>query len=389
MMSEILMTLDLDEGSTTLRGAQLFPIGEWTHPQGRIKIDFTRAKSFADGFKQKLAGQKLPIFFIHSDKANVSNPLFGKAAGWMMDVRADEDQGVLIDIDFTKEGAEAVRNKSYQYLSAEYFDKIRLPHHDSSHMDVLVGAALVNKPHLKGMQTLLSEDSGGVLIYEESKPDDPEGGGPVDPILLALATSAGLELSDDTTELSADERASIDTYLQEQSGKTKSLEGKIGLLQKKLDDAEGPESKKARNLREAGFEEEAELLSEYRGEKLAKELAAHLPDGSVLTPAVREKVMAYATESDPKYLSEALAIMAEGKGVVSLEEIGSAGSGSDGDTPGGDKSGADDKMLELAEKVAKEKEISLTDAIDLVADEHPELWRQHQLEMGSNKEVLA
>ena len=383
-MAEILIALSLEEGDQ-IRGAQLFPIGEWSHPQGKLKVDYARAQRFAAGFKKQLAGQKLPIFYIHSSQSNVSNPLYGKAAGWMTDVRADPKQGVLIDIDFTKAGAEAVRDHSYQYLSAEFFDQVRLPHHDESHKDVLVGAALVNKPHLKGMRTVLSEDTGSLFIEEAtSKPDDPEGGGPVDPILFALAKSAGLKLSEDATELGAKDRASIEEYLQGESGKITDLEAKLDLVQTKLDGSEDDNTKQARNLAEAGFKDEAKLLSEYRGEKLAKKLAKELPKGSEFTPAVEEKLMAFATDNDPTRLQEALAIVASGKGVVDLSEHGSSGSGSEGDTPAGSVDNASTKLIALAEAVVKDNsEINFSDAMDQVAGENPNLWDEHQKSMGS------
>lgn len=384
-MSEILMALSLAEGNT-ITGAQLMPLGEWNHPQGKIKVDMSKATSMAAGFQRKLAGQKLPVFYIHSDKRNLSNPLYGKAAGWMTDVRADAERGLVIDIEFTDEGARAVRDKEYRYLSAEYFDKVQLPHHGTPETDVLVGAALVNKPHLKGMQTILSED---IVLFDEapSKPDDPEGGGPVDPILLALAKSAGLELSEDVTELSADERTAIEKHLQEQSGKPAELEAKIALMQKQLDDSEDPQSQQAKSLAEAGFEEEAKLLSEYRGEKLAKSLAENLPEGSTLTPAVVEAMKAYAVESDTTHLHEALSLMASGKGIVVLEEIGSSGGGN-GDTPGGNSESAADQLTTLAEAMSKDEEIPISEAFDRVSDENPKLFRQHQMEMGS-KEVTG
>jgi hypothetical protein len=201
--------------------------------------------------------------------------------------------------------------------------------------------------------------------------------------LLALAKSAGLKLSEDATELSAKDRASIEEYLQGESGKITDLEAKLDLVQKKLDGSEDDNTKQARNLAEAGFKEEAKLLSEYRGEKLSRELESELPKGSELTPAVREKVMAYATDNDPTRLQEALAIMASGKGVVDLDEHGSSGSGSDGDTPAG-STDASAKLIALAEAVTKDdSEINFSDAMDQVAGENPDLWDAHQKSMGS------
>ena len=194
---------------------QLFPLGKWKHPNGEINITPERARSFAEGFKAQLAGQKLPILYIHSSKSNVSNPDYGKAAGWITDGRADDERGVVIDVDWTDRGAKAVQGKEYQYLSAEYFDQVQLPQHKQPHRDVVIAAALTNRPHLKGMDPILNEETGHMFLFGESKPDSPEKGGPMDPILLALAKSAGVEVSEDATELTDDQREAIEKHLED------------------------------------------------------------------------------------------------------------------------------------------------------------------------------
>lgn len=380
-MSEVLMTLQLEEGSTSLKGAQLFPFGTWNHPAGKIKIDAGRAKKFVEGFKRQVAGQRLPVFYIHSSPKNVSNPNYGKAAGWITDMSVHDQKGVMIDIDFTEEGANAVRNKEYQYLSAEYFDKVMLPHHDSPKSDVLVGAALVNRPHLKGMSPLLNEETGHMfLIAEDDNLDDPEGGGPVDPILLALAKAAGIELSEDVEELTEEQRSAIEQHLADREKQGKDLDTQVQLLQEKLDALEDPEPKQARKLAEAGFEEEAKLLSEYRGDKLIREFEADLPDGHVLAPSVKEKLRSYALENDAQHLSDAMRIVASGKGTVDLEEHGSSGGGLNDTAPA--NVGA--KIIKLAEeKIKEDKDLSFSDAMLLVSADEPKLWNEYQESMGN------
>ena len=378
--NEVLIPL----GETTT-DIQLFPLGKWKHPAGEINITPERATSFAAGFKQQLAGQKLPILYIHSDKGNVSNPDYGKAAGWITDVRADDERGVVVDVDWTDRGAAAVLAKEYLYLSAEYFDRVQLPHHKEPHSDVVIGAALVNRPHLKGMSPILNEDTGHLfLLPGESKPDGPEeGGGPMDPILLALAESAGVEVSKDATELSEEQREAIEKYLKGDDSDTEKvteLEAKLAAIQKQLDDTEDPDQSKARSLREAGFVEEATLLSEYRGDKLVRELASELPQGHSLTPAVEEKVRAFAVGGDAAELTEALAILASGKGTVDLGEHGS-----DGDTDDNDDgaSEAGDKLMALADAYVKEHDdVDWIEAMSIVSDENPVLWNEQQVSLG-------
>ena len=387
--NEVLMTLDLAEDSNVIKGAQLFPIGEWRHPAGKIKINYRKAKNFVRGFNEKLAGQDLPVLFIHSDKRNVSNPSYGKAAGWIKKMHADRNKGVTIDIEFTDAGAESVRKGEYKYLSAEYFEQVQLPHHEAPKRDVVVGAALVNRPHLKGMDPILNEETGHLFIFEAdtSKPDESSGGGgPVDPILVSLAESAGLELSEDVTELTDDERKRIESHLTELSDDSKvtELEATNTLLQKKLDESEDPDRKTQKSLAEAGFEEEARLLSEYRGERTLKSLSAFVPNGHEFTPAVDEAIKMYGETGDEEKLLEAAQILASGKGVVDLTEHGSGGTNKSKNLD----EEAGDQIIALAEEIAKDQEIDFNEALGVAADENPELWAAHQKAVGG-KEVTA
>jgi phage I-like protein len=383
-LNEVLFTLELAEGQRRIEGAQLFPIGKWRHPRGVISITPERARSFAEQFNRNVAGQKLPILYIHSEDKNVSNPNFGKAAGWITDMRADDGEGVLIDIEFTEAGAEAVRNKEFSYLSAEYFDKVQLPHHDTPQADVVVGAALVNRPHLKGMKPILHEETGHQFLLDEASVT--EGGGPVDPILMLLAEQAEIEVSEDAESLSDEQRDAIKQWLNDQAKSLSDATGKIGLLNKRLEELEDPAKAKVRNLAEAGFKEEAALLSEYRADKLIMTLSEALPEGKKLTPVAIEKARKYAIDSDMKVFTEVLEMALAGKATVDLSEKGTSGGGNEGH---GEPSEAGDKLVALANAKAKEDSIPWSEAMSLVANENKQLWNEYQLSLGSSKAIYG
>lgn len=381
--TEVLMMLDLAEGQTKLEGVQLMPLGTWSHPRGKIQVDYARAQRFAEGFRKRLAGQDLPILYIHSDAKNLSNPLYGQAAGWISDVRADPDKGVLLDIDFTEEGAAAVRGKKYRYLSAEYFDKVQLPHHDRPHQDVIVGAALVNRPHLKGMNPILNEETGHQFLAEESGTD--KGGGPVDPILAQLAKLAGVELPEDAKELTEEQSGAIVKWAEGLDKSAKDATAKHALLEKRLSELEDPDKAKARSLAEAGFEEEAKLLSEYRADRLVRQLSDSLPEGSKLTKVVEEHLREYAANDDQDEFHKAFKLALEGKAVVDLTERGTTQSDDDKD-----KSPATvgDELVAMATKRAKEDEINFTEAMELVVAENPAKWNEYQLSLDSRQATI-
>lgn len=380
--NEILMTLDLVEGQTRLEGVQLMPIGTWKHPRGAIQITAARAHKFAESFKKKIAGQDLPILYIHSDKENISNPKYGEAAGWVTDVRADDERGVLVDIEFTVEGAAAVRDKKYRYLSAEYFNKVQLPHHSHPHEDVIVGAALVNKPHLKGMDPILNSETGHLLVSEIEETN--KGGGPMDPILVQLAKLAGIELSENAEELTDDQNAKVKDWVEAQKKDRADADTKISLLEKRLEDLEDDGDKETRTLREAGFEEEATLLNEYRADKAVRKLSEDIPSGQVLTPVAETHMRDFVLEDSQEALGELLKLAFQGKAAVDIVEHGTVDADSDTDTD--TESG--DELVNLATKRAKEDEISFSDAMDLVAAEEPEKWNEYQLSMGSQQATV-
>jgi hypothetical protein len=202
----------------------------------------------------------------------------------------------------------------------------------------------------------------------------------MDPILLALAESAGVEVAEDTTELTDEQREAIVKHLEGQTSQVADLDAKLALVTKKLDEVEGPDSSKVRNLRDAGFEEEATLLSEYRGDRIVRELEAELPQGHTFTPAVVEEVRAFAVEGDADRLTKAMAIMAAGKGTVDLNELGSDGENSDDDDGASDDAG--DKLNALADAYAKEHDMDWVEALEMVSDANPKLWNEHQEAMG-------
>ncbi len=381
--NEILMTLDLAEGQTRLEGVQLMPIGTWKHPRGAIQITAARARKFADSFKQKIAGQDLPVLYIHSDRSNIANPKYGEAAGWVTDVTADDKRGVLVDIEFTEAGAAAVRDKTYRYLSAEYFNKVQLPHHDRPYEDVIVGAALVNKPHLKGMDPILNSETGHLLVSEVGETDK-QGGGPMDPILAQLAKLAGIELSEDAEALTDDQSAKVKDWVEAQKKDKADADTKITLLEKRLEDLEDDGDKETRTLREAGFEEEATLLNEYRADKAVRRLSEDVPSGQALTPVAETHMRAYVLDDDQKALGELLKLAFDGKATVDLVEHGTIEADDDDTTP--TESG--NELVALATKRAKADEISFSDAMDLVAAEEPKKWNEYQLSMGSQQAVV-
>lgn len=375
--NEVLMSLgEIKDGM--LQGAQLMPIGSWNHPLGRIDVTPERARSFAAQFKKNTTGQKLPILWIHSDKVNVSNPRYGQAAGWIDDVRADDKLGVLVDIKFTPEGERAVNNKEFAYLSAEYFPEVQLPHHESPEKDVIVAAALVNRPHLKGMNPLLNEETGHQFLLGSA--NQPITGGVMDKFLLQLCEKAKVTIADGQTELTEAQQTALTAYLDKGEKELKDATTKVSLLETQVATLEDPEKKRARSLEELGFKEEALLLSEYRADRFLVSLGEALPEGKALTPVAKEAARKYALSQTSENLEEFHNFLLSGKGIVDLSVRGKAGENPEEDT--GAVSLAD-KLIDDAEKLSEEKKISLGEALSEIAKTDPKGWNEYQKSMGA------
>jgi len=376
--NEVLVTLGEIGTDRVAKDVQLLPLGKWSHTSGPIEITPERAASFVRQFEENQAGQDLPVLYIHSSDKHMSNPNYGKAAGWIRSLRADPDAGVLADIEFTEPAAASVAAGEYRYVSAEYFDKIQLPHHEAPQTDVLMGVALVNRPHLKGMRPILNEETGHQFVFnteDDGQPDPgPEGGGPpMDPILVALCEAAEVTLSDGQTELTEEQNEALSAFLGDQETQLAERDQEITALKGQLEKT-NPDGARMRTLSEAGFKDEAKELALARGERLVRELATAVPEGHTLAPVIETELKAFAEDSDPEHLEKAMAKFAAGDGIVDLQEHGGGGNGGSG---GGDDT-ASAELISLAEERAAEKDIQFDVALDEVIEEHPELYDAHE-----------
>lgn len=146
-------TYALDESDIGSSWIQAFPYGEWDHPEyGKVKMDADRAARMAAGINNRVRSQDLPINYDHGEQRK-------DAAGWVQraDVRPD---GLWLNVEWTREAYQKIRDKAYKYFSPEYMNAWKHPASGQTFKDVFVGGALVNMPHLKGILPLnLSEYS--------------------------------------------------------------------------------------------------------------------------------------------------------------------------------------------------------------------------------------
>lgn len=197
----------------------------------------------------------------------------------------------------------------------------------------------------------------------------------MDPILLQLAKAAGVEIDKDAKELTDDQRSAITTHLSDHESEDGKMEKERDEIKAQLLKLEDPQKAKVRSLSEAGFEDEAKLLSELSAEREVRKFDELLPDGVIYSKATNEQLIAYASSGDPNELRKAFHLVVSGIGTVDTRELGSSGGAKDGDADPGDEFNALVDALVLTEK------ISLTEAQDKISDSKPELLEAHEQSM--------
>lgn len=150
-----------------IKHVQLLRAGTFKHPSapnGAFSITpeiLLKMKANFDGNARRLDKGEIPVDYGHNSE--------GKAAGWVQSVELEDDNTSLwVDINYTPEAERAVLEREWRFISAdidfEYIDN------ESGVMlgPVLLGAGLVNRPHIKSMKAVFGEVGDEVMKNEQS-----------------------------------------------------------------------------------------------------------------------------------------------------------------------------------------------------------------------------
>ena len=139
----------------TTTDIEILRTGSWNHPEyGKFTVKEADLDQFISNFASNVRGVDLAIDQAHDpDKG---------AAGWFKKLfkQETEDHGTALfaTIEWTAWGKELVENKIFRYISPEFAFKYKDDETGKTTKNVLFGAALTNRPFIKGMQpVLLSE----------------------------------------------------------------------------------------------------------------------------------------------------------------------------------------------------------------------------------------
>jgi Mu-like prophage I protein len=146
-----LQTVRLTEGRSWLHA---FPIGTYQHPEhGLLTFTPGRLQRIADGVNRGIRGIALALDYEHRGDAAKG----GKAAGWIdwAEVRSD---GLWLSVNFTAGALAEVRAGEWRYLSPEFHPSWTDPRTGVVHTDVLMGAALTNRPFLRDLAPIAASE---------------------------------------------------------------------------------------------------------------------------------------------------------------------------------------------------------------------------------------
>lgn len=163
-----LTAVRLTEGRAWLHA---FPLGRYLHPvHGPLEFTAQRLQRIADGVNRGVRGVALALDYDH--RGDVAKG--GKAAGWIdyAEVRGD---GLWLSVNFTAEALAEVRAEAWRYLSPEFAPEWTDPRTGVAHTDVLLGAALTNRPFLRDLAPIAASEG---AIHTPASPGG-VGGGPV------------------------------------------------------------------------------------------------------------------------------------------------------------------------------------------------------------------
>lgn len=310
---------------------QILRVGKFFHEGQLIEVTKAHLKSMVVNFGKKVRGIDIMLDFSHESHK--------EAAAWFETLYLSEDKKELWSkVDWTEEGANAVRGKKYKYISADFNFAYKDNETLKDYGPTLLGAGLTNRPVIKNMEpTILSEDN----EKPKNKDDDKEN------------------------------KMNFEEEFKKEKLKNEKLEKDLAELKEKMS------GKKLAEREEAVKKKEDEI-------KLAEEKAA------------ADKKLAEKKETFDKMLSEGKAVEAQREpymtddfakftenaaapGDINLSEKGHGkqgdkGNHSESDTP------AQDEVLELAEKKAKENKTDVSDEISVVLSENNELRKKYEKE---------
>lgn len=383
MDTDLLYLVDLnnvqlseDETSTSV-WIHALPLGDYIHPvYGKIQMTADRIKSYAESVKNKVRGIDPSINWMHGDGGD------GEAAGWVKDAEARQD-GLWLFVDFVKDAAQAIKDKKWRYFSAEYNDSWTDPV-GKEHKNVLFGGALTNRPYMKNLLPINLSEKTVSLAFE---------------LVDAITKAKKVQQEEDVDLKKLNELLGLPEGTSEGEALAKLTE----VTAKKVDAPKKPSvpsvdlSTELKKLAEENpmvktlidtVDAQNKALRDYNISLREAEISRRLAefDNSKIMLTARAKDLVHDLLTDmPDQLTESFWELLElmRKSTSFMVEVGERAGAN---VKYGRARDAKALFLSEATRLAGEKNISLTDAMAVVAGEQPDLYNGYRQESFAFRE---
>lgn len=176
---------------------ELLYTGRFTHGKfGKLEVTEADLDKAVANFDARMASGQADVAldFDHSHAEGRGS----KAAGWLTALRREGNK-LKARVAWTSEAAQAIKDRAYRYLSAEFSNNGKNEAGDELGF-TLLGGALTNRPFLRALAPIaLSDGTGGISLVDR---DDAEA---LDQVVLAVAESRGVTYTDALDRVLADD----------------------------------------------------------------------------------------------------------------------------------------------------------------------------------------
>jgi len=372
------------DGETLPNKVQLLRAGNFnTQKYGEVPISASDLQEMNDNFKKGLGmaadGQTgIPIDFAHQSHLN--------AAGWIKDLSVEGDALFGTNIEWSNSGKQALLGKEYKMLSSDFYPGAFGEWVDAESgvraKNVIVGAALTNRPMFTGNQPIIadetsSKEGGNQKIVYVIASQEKETSMNIDTLRVKAADDlTGPEqrfLQANAKDLTADEKkkfeiveASVEEPEKPKKVEASSIKGDEGLVAIEAADVKALKDSVA-NLEASQKESEKK--------EMEKVVLAHVARGAIKA----DRTESYTTRLLAAQGEDRKELMADLEALASNPALASTQGSADGDE-GSVKDARSELMNKALEKVEAarkdDKNLSVEAAMDEVRKEEPELAKQ-------------
>lgn len=386
------VTIDLSEGQKNTSWIHALPLGTYKHPvYGELKFTHENLRQYAESVTKRTRGIDPSINYDHNNESD--------AAGWVKAAESRAD-GLWLLVEWTEKAAQKIREKAYRYFSAEFLEEWT-NHIGEKLRNVIAGGALTNRPFMKNLLPVnLSESTIEATLafaeiiakgqedlknLQESKDEEQEtrqkeqdvelkklaellslpGDSTEETVLAKLAELKGTPPAPQQMPQPTVPVVSLSTEL-------KKLAEENPMVKALIDTVDAQNKSLAEHNQALKLSEVQKRLSEFDKSKI------------VLTPQAKNLLHDLAMDM-PSELSERLwqlmEMMRNASGL--MVELGErAGT----QVRYGRARDQKSLFLDEANRLAQEKNISLSEAMDSVARSNPELYQGYRSETYAFKE---